>query len=94
MKWQRFQTKHALKAMRTERKQGETCSNKNSIKDSTTNKHSMSTRAYREESKKRQGERENTQIVPTKQATRKGNFTFLKTFQDPIKTIRAYKYQI
>jgi hypothetical protein len=54
----------------------------------------MSTRKCREESKKRQGERENTQIVPTKQAARKGNFTFLKKFQAPIKTIGSNKHQI
>jgi hypothetical protein len=54
----------------------------------------MSTRKCREESKKRQGERENTQIVPTKQAARKGNLTFLKTFQAPIKTIGSNKNQI
>jgi hypothetical protein len=94
MKQQWFQTKHALKAMRTERKQVETCSNKNSIKDSTTYKHSLSTRRCREESKKKQGEREITQIVPTKQVARKGNFTFQKTFQAPIKTIRGDKHQI
>jgi hypothetical protein len=80
--------------MRTERKQVETCSNKNSIKDSTTDKHSRSTRRCREESKKRQREREITQIVPTKQAARKGNFTFWKKFQAPIKTIRGDKHQI
>jgi hypothetical protein len=84
----------ALKVVRSERKQVETCSNKNSIKDSTTDKHSRSTRKCREESKKRQGERENTQIVPTKQAARKGNFTFLKKFQAQIKTIGSDKYQI
>ena len=32
-----LQTKHALKAMRYERKQVENCSEKNTIKDSTTN---------------------------------------------------------
>ena len=77
--------------MRTERKQVETCYNKKSIMGSKTNKHSMSTRKCREESKKRQGERENTQIASTKQAARKGNFTFLKKFQAPIKTIRSDK---
>ena len=64
----------ALKVVRYERKQVETCSNKNSIKDSTTDKHSRSTRKCREESKKRRGERENTQIVSTKQAARIGKF--------------------
>ena len=93
-KRQRFQTKHAHKAMRTERKKVEDCSKKKSIKDSKIYKHSMSTRKCREESKKRQGERENTQIVPTKQTTRKGNFTFLKFFQDPINTIGSDKKQI
>jgi hypothetical protein len=39
----RFQTKHALKAMRTERKQVEVCSNKKSIKYLTTNKHPRNT---------------------------------------------------
>jgi hypothetical protein len=53
-----LQTKNALKAMRTERKQVENFSNKNSIKDLTTKKHPMSTRKCREESKKIQGERE------------------------------------
>jgi hypothetical protein len=33
----RLQTKHALKAVKYERKQVETCSEKNTIKDSTTN---------------------------------------------------------
>jgi hypothetical protein len=89
-----FQTKHALQAMRTERKKVETCPNKKSIKDSTTKKHSLSTRRCKEESKKRQGEREITQIVPTKQAVRKGNFTFRKKFQAPINKIRGDKHQI
>jgi hypothetical protein len=80
--------------VRSKRKQVETYSNKNSIKDSTIDKHSRSTRKCREESKKRHGERENTQIVPTKQAARKGNFTFLKMFQAQIKTIGSDKYQI
>ena len=60
--------------MRTERKKVEYCSNKNSFKDPKTNKHPRSTIKHKEESKKRQGERENTQIVPTKQAARKSNF--------------------
>jgi hypothetical protein len=51
------------------------------------NNHSRNTRKFREESKKRQGEREITQTVPTKQATRKRNFTILKMFEPPIKTI-------
>jgi hypothetical protein len=89
-----LQTKNPLKEMRNERKQVETCSNKNSTKDSTTDKHSMSTRKCKEESKKRQGEREITQTVPTKQAARKGNFTFMENFQDPIKTIESYKNKI
>jgi hypothetical protein len=89
----RIQTKHALKAVRYERKQLETFSKNNSIKDSTIDKHSRSTRKCREESKKRQGERENTQIVSTKQAARKGNFTFLKRFQAQIKTIMMDKHQ-
>jgi hypothetical protein len=89
-----FQIKHALKEMRTERKEVEPSPNKNSIKDLTTDKHSLSTRRCREESKKRQREREITQIASTKQATRKGNFTFLKMFQDPIKKIRGDKHQI
>jgi hypothetical protein len=33
----RLQTKHSLKAVRYERKQVENCSDKNTIKDSTTN---------------------------------------------------------
>jgi hypothetical protein len=48
--------------------------NKNSIKDPKTNKHPRSAIKCREESKKRQGERENTHIIPTKQAARKSNF--------------------
>jgi hypothetical protein len=90
-----FQTKHALKAMRTKRKQVEkpvltrTQSNIQQLDN-----HSLSTRRCREESKKRQREREITQIVPTKQAARKGNFTFLKKFQAPINTIRGDKHQI
>jgi hypothetical protein len=64
--------------MRTERKQVQTCSKNNSIKDSTTEKHSRSTRKCREETKKIQGEGGNNQIVPTKQAARKGNFTFFE----------------
>jgi hypothetical protein len=71
----RLQTKHALKVVRTERKKKKkSWSNKNSIKDPKTNKHPRSAIKCREESKKRQGERENTQIVPTKQAARKSNF--------------------
>jgi hypothetical protein len=54
------------------------CSNKNSIKDSTINNNSRNTRNFRQESKKRQGEREITQTVPTKQAARKRNFTIVK----------------
>jgi hypothetical protein len=84
----------ALKVVRYGIKQVETCSNKNSIKDSTTDKHSRSTIKCREESKKRQGERENTQTIPTKQEARKRNFTFLKIFKAPIKTIGSDKYQI
>jgi hypothetical protein len=80
--------------MRIERKKVETCSNKNSIKDSITGKHSMSTRKCGEESKKRQGEREITQIVLTREATRKGNFTFLKKFQAPINTIGSDRHKI
>ena len=78
----------------TERKQVENCFNKNSIKDLTTDKHSLSRRICREKSKKRKREREITQIVPTKQAAKKGNFTFLKMFQYPIKIIRGDKNQI
>jgi hypothetical protein len=70
----------ALKVVRSERKQVETCSKKNSIKDSTTDKQSRSIRKCKEESKRIQGERENTQIVSTKQVARKGNFTFLNFF--------------
>jgi hypothetical protein len=88
-----FQTKHALKEMRTKRKKVETCSNKNSIKYFTTNKHSRNTRKCREESKKRQGERGITQTVLTKQATRKGNFTFMKKFEAPINTIGRDKHK-
>jgi hypothetical protein len=62
----RIKTKNALKIVRYERKKVETCSNNNSIKDLTTNKHSRSTRKCGEQSKKRQGEREITQIVLTK----------------------------
>ena len=90
----RLQTKHALKEVRYERKQVEIFPNNKSIKYLTTNKHSRSTIKWREESKKRQGERGITQTVPTKQAARKGNFTFRKKFQAPIKKIRGYKHQI
>jgi hypothetical protein len=55
-------------------KKEEACSNKNSIKYPKTNKHPRSIIKCRGESKKRQGERENTQIVPSKQAARKSNF--------------------
>jgi hypothetical protein len=59
--------------VRTERKK-KSWPKKNSIKDPKANKHPRSTIKCREESKKRQRERENTQIVPTKQAARKSNF--------------------
>jgi hypothetical protein len=80
--------------VRYERKQVETFSNKNANKDFTTNKHSRSTRKCEEESKKRQEEREITQIVSRKQVSRKGNFTCLKMFQAKIKTIGSDKNQI
>ena len=55
-------------------KKEEACSFKKSIKDPKTNKHPRSAIKCREESKKRQGERENNQIVSTKQVARKSNF--------------------
>ena len=70
--------KNAFKTMRTERKQVESFSNNNSFKDPKTKKHPRSTMKCREESKKRQGERENTQNCLDKNVARKCNFTFLK----------------
>jgi hypothetical protein len=55
------------------------------------NKHSRNTRKFKEESKKRQGEREITQTVSTKQIAGKRNFTILKMFQAQLKTIGSDK---